>query len=184
MFELAEKIRKFSRDRKGFTLVELLVVVVIIAILAAVLIPKLLDYTNEARVSRAMGDLASMRAVIEAYAADEGKGAYPKSNSVYENDSHYIASVLRARGIKWGGQDGIRDPWGTPYEYAVATGYPDGTTYYDYHYRLFSFGPDKQPLTPDDIYCTDNQMPVQGVPPGVPGSGNSPVWDEPSKSAS
>lgn len=148
-----EKLRKISRNRKGFTLVELLVVVAIIGILAAVLLPKLLGYTNNARVSRAMGDLASMRSVIEAYAADEGKGYYPATTD--------IGTVLSNKGIKWGGADGVKDPWGEPYEYGTA-GTPDQT-----EYLIRSKGPDKQSGTEDDVWVSSSSAPVQSGSPDV-----------------
>lgn len=153
MLKLAERIRKASRSQEGFTLIELLVVVAIIAILAAVLLPKLLGYTNKARVSRAMGDLASMRSVIESYAADEGKGYYPATAD--------IGTVLSDKGIKWGGADGVKDPWGEPYEYGTA-GTPDQT-----EYVIISKGPDKQKGTDDDVWASSKSAPVQSATPDV-----------------
>ena len=57
-----------------FYLIELLVVVAIIAILVIVAIPALMNYTQNARESRVLGDLAKQKTVVEAYAATDGKG--------------------------------------------------------------------------------------------------------------
>ncbi|NHM28134.1 prepilin-type N-terminal cleavage/methylation domain-containing protein [Desulfofundulus sp. TPOSR] len=149
MFSLAEKIRKVSRNQGGFTLIELLVVVAIIAILAAVLLPKLLGYTNNARVSRAMGDLASMRSVIEAWAADVsgGQGSYP--------DESNIATVLNDKGIRWGG---ITDPWGQPYVYYIKK---EGNNITGY--AIVSYGADKALGGNDDVYVCDHTSPEKGT---------------------
>jgi general secretion pathway protein G len=104
--------------KKGFTLVELLVVVAIIVIIATVLVPRFIDYTERTRQARAEADIKTMFVIVEAYAADEGQGRYPISS----NDStvsNSIAAVMQKRGIKWTGDaTGITDPWGQPYHYA------------------------------------------------------------------
>lgn len=152
-------LRKLKGDEKGFTLIELLVVVAIIAILAAVLLPKLLGYTNKARVSRVLGDLAAMRSVIEVYAADEGEGYYPRADN---SAGDGIAQVLQDKGIKWtGGPDGVRDPWGEPYGYGTA-GTPDRT-----EYLIRSKGPDRQVGTNDDVWASSKSVPVQSATPDV-----------------
>lgn len=153
---------RFKKDQHGFTLVELLVVVAIVGILAAFLVPRLLGYTNQARVSRAQGDLASMRSIVEAYAANEGQGYYPVADNAQDNG---IAKALQSKGIKWtGGTDGIKDPWGTAYQYATA---PDANNVSNQHYLIQSYGPDKQAGTSDDIYCTDADAPAQETPPAT-----------------
>lgn len=152
-------LRKLKGDEKGFTLIELLVVVAIIAILAAALLPRLLGYTDKARVSRALGDLAAMQSVIEVYAADEGKGYYPAADN---NAGDGIAQVLQDKGIKWtGGLDGVRDPWDEPYTYGTA-GTPGRT-----EYLIRSTGPDRQAGTNDDVWASSKSAPVQGGTPDV-----------------
>lgn len=159
MFKLAEKPHKILHSQSGFTLVELLVVVAIIAILAAVLVPKLLIATHMAREARAKADLATFRAVMDAYAADEGQGSYAKASNNL-TDPKSVASVLTSKGIKWGTADGVKDPWGSPYMYSAAP-HSVQTPEYIYSYAFVSAGPDRKFGTADDIWCTDDQPPLQ-----------------------
>ena len=63
------------KQRKGFTLIELMIVIAIIIILAAIAIPNYLRMTDRARRSRVAGDFASIATALEAYSVDWGK--YP-----------------------------------------------------------------------------------------------------------
>jgi type IV pilus assembly protein PilE len=64
-----------SQDQKGFTLIEVMIVVVIIAILAAVAIPNYQDYVTRGRITEAIAGLADARTKIEQYFQDNR--AYP-----------------------------------------------------------------------------------------------------------
>ena len=55
------------KAKKGFTLVEILIVVVILGILAAIVIPQFTDASTEAKESRLLSDLQSVRSQIELY---------------------------------------------------------------------------------------------------------------------
>lgn len=145
--------------QKGFTLVELLVVVAITAVLAAVLVPRLLLYTHYSRGARVLDELRQFRQVVDAYAAAEGNGAYPKASND-SADPRSVASVLTSRGISWGTPGGLRDPWGSPYLYSMAPHSP-GLPDYLYSYAFVSAGPDKVFGDADDIWCTDDQPPIQ-----------------------
>lgn len=63
------------RCQKGFTLVELLIVAIILAILAAIIVPQFADTTNDAQESALRGNLAAMRSAMDLYRQQHGE--YP-----------------------------------------------------------------------------------------------------------
>ena len=69
---------RVSCGAAAFTLIELLIVVAIIAILAAIAVPNFLEAQVRAKVSRALGELRSLATALEAYRVDNP--AYPISN--------------------------------------------------------------------------------------------------------
>lgn len=73
-----EKMKKMNRKQKGFTLVELLIVVIVLAVLAGIVIPQFSSSTEDAKESVIMSDLSTMRAAVELY--------YHQHNSVYPGD--------------------------------------------------------------------------------------------------
>jgi general secretion pathway protein G len=80
----------------GFTLLELLLVLAVIATLAAISTPTYIHALEKARVMRAIGDIKSISVTIGTYQSE--RGTYPDS----------LAEV---------GFDQLLDPWGHPYEY-------------------------------------------------------------------
>jgi general secretion pathway protein G len=70
-----KKMGKKARNQKGFTLVEILIVVIILAILAGVVIPQFSSSSDEAKLSVLQSDLATMRGSAELY--------YHQHNSTY-----------------------------------------------------------------------------------------------------
>ena len=67
--------RQTNAARTGFTLVELVVVILVLGIIAAIAVPKLFDTTGDARTNSAMQSLAIIRDAIEMYKAQNG--TYP-----------------------------------------------------------------------------------------------------------
>src|SRR5690349_11907880 len=68
---------------KAFTLIELLIVVAIIAILAAIAVPNFLEAQTRSKVSRAKADMRTMVTGLESYAVDNNK--YPPDRYYYAN---------------------------------------------------------------------------------------------------
>ena len=65
------------RHHRGFTLVEMLLVITIIGILAALVVPKMMGRSEQARQSAARADIASIKTALDAYEVDNG--SYPKA---------------------------------------------------------------------------------------------------------
>jgi general secretion pathway protein G len=119
---------------KGFTLVEIILVVVIIGILATISIPAFNDYVNSAKTSRAMGEIRTLSTELSSYSSENG-GVNPTS----------LAVINRA---------GLLDPWKRPYVYynfvaaapdapAMAEPLKDpiGSDSLNKDYDLYSLGP-------------------------------------------
>lgn len=87
-------------DKRGFTLLELMVVIIIIGVLAALAVPKFLNATEDAKVSRAKGDIRTLESAAAIYSA-EHDGEYPDDIS---DLSDYVKNV-----------DEMESPWGTEY---------------------------------------------------------------------
>jgi general secretion pathway protein G len=82
----------FARQRAGFTLVELVVVILIVGILAAVAAPRMFDTANNARDNGTRQSLVIIRDAIELYRADNG--SYPPAASLATALRPYIKSAF------------------------------------------------------------------------------------------
>lgn len=115
----------------GFTLVELLVVLVILALLAALVGPKVIGYMSSSKVKTAHVQIAAYQTALELYHLDLGR--YPQSS---DGLSALAKAPTGAAG--WAGpyldKSVANDPWGNPYDYSAAA---DGSAY-----KLRSFGAD------------------------------------------
>ena len=111
-----------NRSESGFTLIELVIVIVILGILAAVAIPKYEDMREQARVATLKGQLGSIRSAIAiqyARNALTGSAAFPTLNGAIFADGNVPKEpVMNSNAVKT--TAGIDDAGG--WQYIVATG--------------------------------------------------------------
>ena len=109
--------RSPMRHARGFTLIEIMVVVVIIAILGALVGPRLLGRTDEARVVAARQDIATIMQALKLYRLDNHR--YPTTEQGLRALVERPTSGPAAPGWKEGGYlDRMPvDPWGNAYQY-------------------------------------------------------------------
>ena len=106
-----------SRAAAGFTLIEVMVVVIILGILAALVVPKIMDRPDAARVTRAKHDLRAIQSALDLYRLDNY--VYPSTDQGLEALVTKPTGAPEARNWKSGGylDRAPVDPWGKPYQY-------------------------------------------------------------------
>jgi len=103
--------------QSGFTLVEIMVVVMIIGILGALVVPKLLNRTGEARITGARVDISTMMQALKLYRLDNQR--YPTTDQGLQALLEKPTTGPAANGWKAGGyiEKLPKDPWGNNYQY-------------------------------------------------------------------
>lgn len=125
-----------SKSQRGFTLIELMIVVVIVAILATLSAAGYGMYMDRARVAKTIGDIGEIHIALQKYLLT-GPGGLPADLSVI-------------------GMDTMTDPWGNPYQYLVTDGLGNsGAARKDknlvpvnFQYDLYSMGKDGSTAAP------------------------------------
>jgi len=110
------KLLRSSRQQ-GFTLIEIMVVVAIIAILGATVVPLIMDRPNDARVVSARNDIKSYAAALELYKLDNF--SYPSTEQGLQALVEKPSGDPEPQNWKSGGyvQKLNKDPWGSEYIY-------------------------------------------------------------------
>lgn len=126
-------MKRMNRNvRKGFTLIELLLVMVILTVLAAVVVPKFTNRSEQARTTAAKTDISQLGTALDAFEIDNGR--YPSS------EEGLAALTAQPTGVtNWQGPYIKRavptDPWGRAYVYKFPGAQQNS-------YDLYSLGPD------------------------------------------
>jgi general secretion pathway protein G len=125
------------QNQRGFTLIEIMVVVVILGILAAIVVPRLLDRPDEAKITKAKVDIKSIEEALGLFKLDNG--FFPSTEQglkalVTKPEVGQIPAKFPAGGYL---KKAPLDPWGKPYAYLSPGAHGD--------YDLISFGADGEP---------------------------------------
>jgi len=108
------KLARTSRQR-GFSLIEIMVVVVIMGIMAALIVPNLMDRPDQARAVAARQDIGAIMQALKLYRLDNGR--YPGADQGLPALVAQPPAGQPATGRR-GYMDRLpTDPWGTPYQY-------------------------------------------------------------------
>ncbi len=110
-------IQTTFRRETGFTLIEVMVVILIIGVLAALIVPKVMSRPDEARITAAKQDIATITQALNLYRLD---------NQRYPTTEQGLAALVKKPTIapvptNWKSEGYLdrvpKDPWGTPYQY-------------------------------------------------------------------
>lgn len=132
--------------RRGFTLIELMLVVIIIGIIAAIAVPRMAGRTQKAKLVAARADLGALTTALDGFELDAGR--FPTTEEGLDALKVMPASLTKDDG--WDGpylRDIPIDPWGHNYVYRFP-----GERNVDFD--VYSLGQDGEEGTEDDLYTT------------------------------
>ncbi|SDG95936.1 MULTISPECIES: type II secretion system major pseudopilin GspG [unclassified Duganella] len=137
MKKLNLRRRASQRLQRGFTLIEIMVVVVIMGVLAALVVPKLLNRAGESKIAAAKVDIATIMQALKLYKLDNQR--YPTTDQGLQALIEKPSGGPAANGWKTGGyvEKMPKDPWGNQYQY-LSPGIKG-------EIDVFSYGADGQP---------------------------------------
>ena len=135
------KTQQRNKRRNGFSLAELMVVIVIIGLLATAVVPKLMDSLGDAKWGRAQADIKTIESALTNYAIKNG--SYPDGLEILITPDVNNRTYLDRQTVP-------TDPWGNEYGYEPSI---DGGTP-----RIICFGADGNPGGEKDNQDRDNIM--------------------------
>ncbi len=123
--------------QSGFTLMEILIVVVILSILAVAVVPQFLDAPDKARQARTLADVKNIETALSMYKLDNFQ--YPSTSQGLQALVQKPSGNPEAKNWKPGGylKQLPNDPWGNPYQYLNPGSHSD--------IDIYSLGADGQP---------------------------------------
>jgi len=133
------------RKRHAFTLMEMILVVVIIGLLAALVLPRFVGWGEKARISAAMAQVSVFKTALGAFEREVGR---------FPTEAEGLRALIERpsnlpEGVDWEVflEESVipKDPWGQEYVYR----YPGRVN--THGYDLFSLGPDGREDTDDDV---------------------------------
>lgn len=123
-----------GRKQSGFTLIEIMVVVVILGILGALIVPNVMGRPDQARIEAAKNDIRAISTALEMYRMDNGN--YPSSDQGLDALVNEPSGYPEAR--RWNPDGYLQkvpsDPWDEPYLYVNDSN----------SYDVYSFGRDRK----------------------------------------
>jgi general secretion pathway protein G len=130
------QIKKQVTCQQGFTLIELMVVMVILGILATMIVPRIMDRPEEARRTKAAIDIQSLEQALKLYKLDNGK--YPSTEQGLQALVELPSAGRLAKKWRKGGYldktSVPKDPWDNEFVYISPGLHSD--------FDLMSYGPD------------------------------------------
>jgi len=99
----------------GFTLIEVMVVVIILGVLAAIVVPRVMERPDEARITKAKQDIRALEAALNLYKLDNF--TYPTTDQGLEALVQKPAGSPEPKNWKKYMDRLPKDPWGEPYQY-------------------------------------------------------------------
>jgi general secretion pathway protein G len=132
-----------AKKREAFTLIELMLVVIIISVLAAMVMPRLVGRSREAKEAAAKSDIANLGLALDMYEMDMNE--YPaKLSDLWVNPASAGSGSKAWKGPYLKKKD-PKDPWGRDYVYELGSGGKD--------YKLCSQGAEE--AKKEDDICNE-----------------------------
>ncbi|MEK7396806.1 MAG: type II secretion system major pseudopilin GspG [Candidatus Poribacteria bacterium] len=131
-------IKLMKSNKKGFTLIELMVVIAILALLGGIVAPKVIGRLRQAKPQKAAIDVKAVGLALDMYAADNGQ--YPTTEQGLQ--SLVTKPTTPPDPLNWNGPyvqpTDFKDPWNNIYVYTSPS------TREGYDYELYTYGSDAQ----------------------------------------